>query len=191
VTSTARPVEAAAQPRLRRLITGIGGRVRAGAARVASRGRIGGSTHVLFGPRTRALVLAPGSLSLGTGVVLRGDAQIYVQGECTFGRDVFVNRWFSLSCYEAVAIGDRVRIGERVSIHDENHDTASDVRAFLTERVTLGEAAWIGAGVTILPGSTIGAGSIVGAGSVVRGEIPPRSLAAGVPARVIRSLDGH
>ena len=44
------------------------------------------------------------------------------------GRDVVVNRWFSLSCYEAVAIGDRVRIGERVSIHDENHDTTSDVR---------------------------------------------------------------
>lgn len=191
MTSTARPVEAAAQPRLRRLITGISGRLRSSAARVASHGRLGGSRHVLLGPRTQTIVLAPGSLRIGSGVVVRGDAQIYVQGTCTFGAGVFVNRWFSLSCYESVAIGNSVRIGERVSIHDENHDMASDERAFLTQRVTVGESAWIGAGVTILPGAEIGAGSIIGAGSVVLGKIPPRSLAAGVPARVIRSLDGR
>lgn len=46
---------------------------------------------------------------------------------------------------------------------------------------------WIAADVKLLDGARIGIGSVIGAGSVVRGEIPPHSVAAGTPARVIRS----
>ncbi len=49
--------------------------------------------------------------------------------------------------------------------------------------------AWIGINVTILPGVEIGEGAIVAAGAVVTRSIPPRTLAAGVPARVIKQLD--
>lgn len=50
------------------------------------------------------------------------------------------------------------------------------------------EDVWLAARVTVLPGSHIGRGSVVAAHAVVSGDIPPYSLAAGVPARVIRSL---
>lgn len=54
--------------------------------------------------------------------------------------------------------------------------------------VVIGQNVWIGMQSIILKGTTIGDGAVIGAGSVIRGEIPPNVLAAGVPARVIRSL---
>lgn len=55
------------------------------------------------------------------------------------------------------------------------------------EGVRLEGDIWLGAGVTVLPGVTVGAGSVIAAGAVVTEDVPPRSVCAGVPARVIRS----
>jgi maltose O-acetyltransferase len=54
--------------------------------------------------------------------------------------------------------------------------------------IAIEDNVWLGARVTVLGGVTIGEGSCVAAGSVVIDDVPPRSLAAGVPARVIRTL---
>jgi maltose O-acetyltransferase len=54
--------------------------------------------------------------------------------------------------------------------------------------IILEENVWLGARVIVLPGVTIGAGTVVGAGSVVTRSIPSRSVAVGVPARVVKSL---
>lgn len=54
--------------------------------------------------------------------------------------------------------------------------------------VTLERNVWVGMGAIILKGVTIGENSVIGAGSVVNSDIPANSLAAGIPARVIRSL---
>jgi acetyltransferase-like isoleucine patch superfamily enzyme len=56
-----------------------------------------------------------------------------------------------------------------------------------TRGVVIGDDCWIGAGVIILAGVSIGSGCSIGAGSVVKANIPPFSIAVGVPARVIRS----
>jgi acetyltransferase-like isoleucine patch superfamily enzyme len=55
--------------------------------------------------------------------------------------------------------------------------------------VVVGDGCWIGTRATILGGTNIGQSSIVAAGAVVRGNFPPRSLIAGVPAKVVRTLD--
>ncbi len=55
-----------------------------------------------------------------------------------------------------------------------------------TPRISIGSDVWIGNNVTILDGAKIGDGAVIGAGSVVRGELPPYSINAGVPARTIR-----
>ena len=55
-----------------------------------------------------------------------------------------------------------------------------------TARISIGSDVWIGNNVTILDGAKIGDGAVVGAGAVVKGELPPYSINAGVPARTIR-----
>ncbi len=55
-----------------------------------------------------------------------------------------------------------------------------------TPRISIGSDVWIGNNVTILDGAKIGDGAVVGAGSLVKGELPPYSISAGVPAKTIR-----
>ncbi len=95
---------------------------------------------------------------------------------------------------ESIRIGDRVRIGTNCTIVDTDFHPleASAGRprpaAGLSSPVTIEDEAFIGMQVLILKGSRIGSGAVIGAGSVVAGEIPPRVIAAGNPARVIREL---
>ena len=90
-----------------------------------------------------------------------------------------------------VTIGDHVEIGPNVSIITGEHFTEINARREnrgkeFTSEVVIGNDCWIGANVTILAGVTIGEGCTIGAGAVVKREIPPFSIAVGVPARVIK-----
>lgn len=91
-----------------------------------------------------------------------------------------------------IDIGDDVLMGPGVRILSENHttrDATVPMRVQGVERrgVRIGNDCWLGAGVTVVDGVTIGMGTVIGAGAVVTSDIPPYSVAVGVPARVIRS----
>ena len=95
--------------------------------------------------------------------------------------------------YGTCVIGDRVMMGEDCTIITRNHKhDAVDIpmmqQGFETEKpVYIGNDVWIGDRVIILPGVHIGDGCVIGAGAVVTRDIPPYSVAAGVPAKVIKS----
>lgn len=107
------------------------------------------------------------------------------------GARTLVNYGTSIAAHERVSIGARCLIGTHVNIFDNDFHRLEPERRFETppsRPVVLEDDVWLGARVIVLPGVTIGAGSCIGAGSVVNADVPPRSLAAGVPARVIRTL---
>jgi acetyltransferase-like isoleucine patch superfamily enzyme len=63
-----------------------------------------------------------------------------------------------------------------------------DEQGVSTNPVTIGDDIWIGANAVILPGVTIGDHSVVAAGAVVTKDVPPHTLVAGVPAKIIKTL---
>jgi len=108
------------------------------------------------------------------------------------GDGVFINYGCSIAANQQIRIGSNCSIGTYVIMMDNDFHRLEPERR--NERpdsapIILEENVWLGARVIVLKGVTIGAGSVVAAGSVVVKDVPPRSLAAGVPARVLRSLD--
>lgn len=93
-----------------------------------------------------------------------------------------------------VYIGSHVNIGQSVTISGLNHnykdvDLMIDEQGVSMSPVIIDDDVWVGANSVILAGSKIGKHSVVAAGSVVNTVIPPYSVCAGVPAKVIKSYD--
>jgi len=94
----------------------------------------------------------------------------------------------------SIEIGDDIMTGHLVYITDQNHGF-EDISRPIREQwgsnraVRIGSGSWIGHGSVILPGASIGRNVVIGANSVVTGTIPDYSVAAGVPAKVIRTLE--
>lgn len=106
------------------------------------------------------------------------------------GRNVFINQNCTFYDLGGIDIADDVMIGPNVSIITSGHPIEpSRRRAAVTARpIAIGRNVWIAAGVTIIGGVTIGENSVVAAASVVTRNVPPDTLVAGNPARVIRSI---
>ena len=79
-------------------------------------------------------------------------------------------------------------IAANVSLITNNHDPY-DRQVLLCKPVRIKRGAWVGANATILPGVTVGEYAIVAAGSVVTKDVPDYAVAAGNPAKVIKTLD--
>lgn len=88
-------------------------------------------------------------------------------------------------CCEKVSIGDYVLVSWDCNILENNFHTTTD-GGISSAPIVIGDRVWIGCRAIILAGVTIGEGSIVAAGSVVTRDVPPGTLVAGNPAKVIR-----
>ena len=106
-----------------------------------------------------------------------------------FGKDVFVNFGCTFCDQGGIRIGDRTKLGPNVTLVTTNHLLEPEERRWMVSRpVVLGEDVWVGAGAIILSGVTVGDGAVVGAGSVVTKDVPPRTVVAGNPARVLHKI---
>ncbi len=108
----------------------------------------------------------------------------------TVGRTVFIGYECAFTGHAAINIADQVMIAHKVNLVTAGHPVEPHRRrSYITaEPITIETNVWIGAAATILPGVTIGADSVVAAGAVVTHDVPPATLVAGVPAKVIRNL---
>ncbi|MCU0696084.1 MAG: acyltransferase [Myxococcaceae bacterium] len=123
-------------------------------------------------------ILVPVELACGEGALLE------------IGEDCFINYGVSVGCTRHVAIGDRCRIGPYTMIIDTPfHDVYDRLKRPPGQDTIIEDDVWLGAKVNVMPGVRIGRGSIVGTGAVVTKDVPPFSVAAGVPAKVIDQLD--
>ena len=92
-----------------------------------------------------------------------------------------------------VTIGNHVNLAQGITVTALNHnfsdpDKRIDEQGVSTSPVTIGDDIWIGANAVILPGVTIGSHAVVAAGAVVTKDVPPHTLVAGVPAKVIKTI---
>ncbi len=107
------------------------------------------------------------------------------------GHKVFINQCCTLYDMGGVDIADHVMIGPNVNIITTAHPLEpSQRRAYIEGKpIVIEKNVWIATGATILGGVVVGENSVVAAGAVVTKDVPPNSMVAGVPAKVIRSLE--
>lgn len=105
------------------------------------------------------------------------------------GKGCFIQQCCTFFGRGGITLGENVLVGPKVNIITINHDPDPENRSATYGRpVVIGDNVWIGVNSTILPGVSIGCGAIIGANSVVTKDVPPMTVVAGNPARIIKTL---
>lgn len=127
---------------------------------------------------------------LSQHVEIKGHAPEGEGATIDLGHNTYVGPYSSFSGKD-ILVGENCLIGPYVGIFANQH-VFEDITRPICEQgnsyagIVIGDNCWLGTGVKVLDGVTIGTGSVVGAGSVVTHDLPPYSVAVGVPAKVIR-----
>lgn len=145
--------------------------------------------------RGRLLVNNAGKTYIGSSVHIHAnhvavELATLESGTLIIGDRVTINSGCSICAEASVKIGDRVGIGNYSMILDTDFHTVGDFnRRPIPKPIVIEDDVWIASRVTVLKGVTIGRGSVIAAGSVVTKDIAPYTLAAGIPARAIRTIE--
>lgn len=155
----------------------------------------------------KGIKLAPGMklgnanhISLGNNVSVMSHCVLECTGnsaEMVLGDNISIGEYSHITCAQKMLIGDGLLTGRYVLItdnaHGENLPNELNIpplarRIYSSGPVTIGRNVWIGDKATILPDVTIGDGAVIAANAVVTKDVPPFSVAAGCPARVIKTV---
>jgi acetyltransferase-like isoleucine patch superfamily enzyme len=142
----------------------------------------------------------PGGVEIGPGSLVMHGAVLHVynfrhlpHAGIRIGRDCLVGEYTVIRGQGGVTIGDRVYTSPMTQIIAVNHVFDDPARSFVGQGITaegicIEEDVWLGAAVVVTDGVRIGRGAVVAAGAVVTDDVPPHTVVAGVPARVIREV---
>jgi FkbH-like protein len=141
----------------------------------------------------RVRIANRGSITIGSGLVLHGpflpvELLTGPTGRIEMGNGVWVNFGTVIAAANSVKIGDGVMIGQHCIIADLEVPEQVLEEGVEARPIEIGDGAWLAGRVTVMPGVKIGAGAVITAGSFVTSDIPPRMLAGGSPARVLRPV---
>lgn len=146
-----------------------------------------------------ATVISPDLLSLGDNVLIQQGALIHCGGRAwsggrggiRIGPDSTVSANCVLFGAGGITTGERFGCGPGTMIfssRDRFDDADPGEGSFVLDRVVFGDDVLLFAGCIVGPGVAVGDGAVVGANSLVLQDVPPRTLVAGSPARVVRDL---
>jgi acetyltransferase-like isoleucine patch superfamily enzyme len=183
------PVRRRAWPSLARSIS-IGLSVLNGRIRLRRATAVGKRTRVHGAPR----IVNDGTLVIGDRVRLESvvstlEIVVLPGGRMEIGDNVFINFGSSLVAGNHVKIGNDCLIGTHVMVMDCDFHRIED-KAYDTTGVpvVIEDRVWLGNRSMVLKGVTVGHDAVVAAGSILTHDVPPRTVVAGVPARVVRSF---
>jgi len=141
--------------------------------------------------------LDDGRLTIGEGTLLEPGCWITLgpEGRIRIGRGCFLNRETMLAAHEAIEVGDHVMFANHCFVGDADHayddpDKPITWQGFTARGpVKIGDNCWFGVGCVVTGGVEIGERCVIGSNSVVTKSLPPGTIAAGAPAKVIREIE--
>ena len=117
---------------------------------------------------------------------------------CDYGNRIYLGKgdFINATCYfmdgGTITLGDHVFVGPYCGFYTANHPlnyTDRNKGLEVALPIKVGDNCWFGANVSVMPGVTIGSGCVIAAGCVVTKDIPDNSMVAGVPGKVIRTIN--
>jgi acetyltransferase-like isoleucine patch superfamily enzyme len=148
-------------------------------------------------PQLRAPFLRLLGARIGRGTIVhdvrffnlyrRGLRGLQIAEECFLGDQCLLDLAEGIRLERQVTLAERVLVLTHTNVGYRDHPLQAQFPARAAP-VVVEAGSFVGANVTLLPGVRVGARSFVAAGSVVTADVPPRTLVAGVPARVVRPL---
>ncbi len=167
--------------------------------RFANRIRLGSGAYLDEGVYIHA---CPQGVQIGSGSLIMYGSVLHTynfrdlpHAHIRIGRDSLIGEHNVIRGQGGVTIGDRVYTSPLVQIMAVNHVFDDPARSFVgqgltAEGIVIEDDVWIGSGAVITDGVRIARGAVVAAGAVVTRDVPPHTLVGGVPARVLRQIDG-
>jgi acetyltransferase-like isoleucine patch superfamily enzyme len=144
----------------------------------------------------------PGGITIGEDTIIMHGSVLHVynfgnipHSGIWIGKESLVGEFNVIRGQGGVRIGDRVYTSPFVQIIAVNHvfddpETPFTEQGITAEGITVEDDVWIGSGAIITDGVRVGKGSVVAAGAVVTQNVPPHTVVGGVPAKVIKPIDG-
>jgi acetyltransferase-like isoleucine patch superfamily enzyme len=167
--------------------------------RFASHIRLGRGVYL---DQNTYLHACPQGIEIGDETLVMHGAVLHVynfrdmpQSRIKIGRNSLIGEYSVIRGQGGVTIGDRVYTSPFTQIIAVNHIFDDPKRPFVDQGITaegivIEDDVWLGASAVITDGVRVGKGSVVAAGAVVTKDVPPHTVVAGVPARVIKTIDG-
>lgn len=124
---------------------------------------------------------------IGEGVIIRPTAEITYPWKLTIGNYCWVGDYAALYTLGEIRIGDNACVSQHCYLAGAGHDYRKPTFDMVADPITIEPEAWLATRVFVAPGVTVGRGAVVGACSVVVKDVPPMTISAGNPARVLRA----
>lgn len=160
-------------------------------------------SHGVYLDQGTYLHACPNGIEIGRNTIVMHGAVLHVynfrqmpHSGITIGEDSLIGEYTVIRGQGGVTIGNRVYTSPFTQIIAVNHVFDDPARPFIEQGITaegiaIEDDVWIGSGAIITDGVRIGKGAVIAAGAVVTRDVPPHTVAAGVPAKPIKVIDGN